>query len=294
MNYVFVGPITVFLAIALTFCLVLKLKHKWVIIIPPIVAGCVFICCLSLDKQYYKNIAQIDYIGGNESEMLLLRDNEQYAIIDISTGGATHSSNAYFLSLKNCATEIHTYVITHYHNYHVNSLHKILKKAFVRTLYLPYPQNIDEYYIMSSIITTANSQGTNIIIYDSFTETQITDNVTLNLSSRYYLKRSTHPIFYFTLKSREQYYTYFSESIFELQETENNISNAVELSDFILLGTHGPMTKSEIIFPDILPNQHIIVTNNEIDKFFTPNNTCKNLLHNVTYFRTVITQQENR
>ena len=294
MNHGVVGPITIVLAIALTLCLVLKLKHKWIIIIPPIIAGIVFSGCIMLDNLYYQNIAQIDYIGGNESEMILLRDGDQYSIIDISTGGTAYSSNAYFLSLKNCATEIHTYVITHYHNYHANSIRKILKKAFVHQLYLPYPQNLDEYYIMITIITIANNEGVDVIIYDSFSEAQITDNVTLNLSSRYYLKRSTHPSFYFTLKSREQYYTYFSESIFEIQEIENDISNTVKKSSFILLGAHGPKTKSEIIFPSVSKNQFVVIANNEIYNFLDHNNAGNNLLSNITYFRTVITQQENR
>lgn len=278
------------MAIALTACLIFKLKHKWIIIIPPIIAGIVFSCCVTFDTQYYKNIVQIDYIGGSESEMLLLRDGNQYSIVDISSGGAAHSYNAYILSLENCATEFNSYVITHYHNYHVNSARKILKKAVVKKLYLPYPQNLDEYYIMSSLINIANEEKVDIEIYDNLAETQISNNVTFTISPRYYLKRSTHPTFYFALKAYDQRYTYFSESLFETKEFENTLSNIICQSDFILLGTHGPKTKSDIIFPSVSQNQSIIITNNEIESFFKPSNTNKKIFYNIIYFRTVITK----
>lgn len=290
MNYKFVGPITVILAIFLTLCLVIKLKKKWIIVIPPIIAGIVFSCCVSFDTQYYKNITQIDYIGGDESEMLLLRDGSQYSIIDISTGGSLHSYNAYLLSLENCATELNSYVITHYHKYHENSVRKILKKAVINKLYLPYPQDIDEYYIMSALITVANNENVDVVIYDSLAKTPISTNLSILLSPRYYLKRSTHPTFYFTLEAYKQHYTYFSESIFEMQNIENELSDTVFNSRFILLGTHGPKTKTDIILPPILKNSSVIITNNEINQFFKPTNISEKTFYNVTYCRIIITK----
>lgn len=290
MNYSFAKPIIVTLAILLAICLVFKLKHKWIIFIPPIVASLIFASFVTFDTVFFQNIIQIDYIGETESEMLLLRDGNQYSIIDISTGATAYSNQAYKLSFKNCATEINSYVITHYHNYHSNSIQKVLKKAMVRTLYLPYPQSIDEYYIMSTLITKADAENVDIVIYDAFTDIQISNNTTLNLSQKYYLKRSTHPTFYFSLKSYDQIYTYFSESIFEVSEMQNEIFNLAIKSNFLLLGKHGPKTKSDIAIPNLSQNQTVIITNSEIDSFFNSSNKFKKLSGNITYFRTIITK----
>lgn len=289
-KYSFTGYITIALAVALTICLVIKLKRKWIIFVPPIVAGLLFSCLIAFDTEYYQNITQIDYIGGKESEMLLLRSGNQYSIIDMSSGGSSHSYNAYVLSTENCATEIDSFVLTHYHNYHANSVRKLFKRAVVKKLYLPYPNNIDEYYIMSSVITAANNENADVVLFDSATETEICQNVTINLSQRYKLKRSTHPTFYFTLNSYDQNFVYFSESAFEAAE---NLESAIVDADLILLGAHGPKTKSDFTIEPYAPNRSIIISNTEIKNHFASDTTDNNVICDVIYSRIVFTPKKD-
>ena len=292
LNYPFVNIITIFVAVVLFLCLVLKFKRKWIIIIPPLLASIVFCGIINVDNKFYNNIVQIDYIGGKESEMLLLRDGRNYSIVDISSGGSSHSNNAYILSLKNCATEISSYIITHYHNYHISSTQKILKKAVVRKLYLPYPQNIDEYYIMSSLITVAYGEKADVILYDANGETYISDNLELVLSPRYYLKRSTHPTFYLTLKSRDKYFSYFTESVFESVQNKEELYNTIEKSDFVLLGAHGPKSKTDGISLIDSESKSIIFANEEVKSAFDINSSdFKKILSNIEYCRIYISQK---
>jgi beta-lactamase superfamily II metal-dependent hydrolase len=246
----------------------MKFKRKWVIIIPPLLAAIAFSCGVYYDDQFYNNVVQIEYIGGQSSEMLLLRDERDYTIIDVSSGGSSYSQDAYSRSLKNCATEISSYVITHYHNYHQNSVRKILKKAIVRTLYLPYPQNKDEYYVMSGLITTAQSEGVDVVLYDSLKAINISDNVEFTLSDRHYLKRSTHPTFYFTINCEDQRFAYFSESVFDAEEKTQILTETMESSDYILLGGHGPKTKATETHVINLTDKSVIVSDKDVMSAF--------------------------
>lgn len=294
LNYPLVGVITVLLAIALSLCLVFKLKRKWIIIIPPLIASLALCGVIAVDKAYYSNVVQIEYIGGQESEMILLRDANDFSIIDVSSGGSAHAQNAYNLSLKNSATEISSYVITHYHSYHKNSIRKMLKKAIVKRLCLPYPQNIDEYYTMCGLITEAQGEGTDVIIYDPNSSLTLGENTSFEISPRYVLKRSSHPTLYFSITAHDQRFTYLGESIFEDKEAEAELLGAINTSRFILFGCHGPKTKFKEAYPIHLNNQSVVFANEEIETAFnfTANDETE-FISNAIYCRFYISENEN-
>ena len=268
LNYKFTGIITIFLAISLAICLVMKFKRKWIIVIPPLLAAIAFSCGVYYNNLFYKNIVQIEYVGGQSSEMLLLRDKNDYTIIDVSNGGSAYSQDAYSRSLDNCATEISSYVITHYHNYHQNSVRKILKKAIVRRLLLPYPQNLDEYYVMVGLVNIAQSEGVDIMLYDSQKAIRLSSNVDFALSERHYLMRSQHPTFYFTIDSYGQRFTYLGESVFEANGVEKELNTAMDSSDYILFGGHGPITKATYEQVISLYDKSVMVANEEVNSAF--------------------------
>ena len=246
MNHSFIKPIVIFLSASLALCLILKFKRKWLIAIPPLIAAVAFALGLFITSQYYSQMLDLEYISDTESEMLLLRDGNEHIIIDISSGANAYTYNAYNRAIKNTATEISSFVITHYHNRHQSTLYKLFRQAIIKTLYLPYPQDIDEYYIMQALSSVALDADVDVVLYDSSVQTNISKNVRINLSQRVYLKRSTHPIFYFTLSIPTSDILFLSES-----STENNIfgtelDNALDNSKTIILGAHGPKTKNSI------------------------------------------------
>ncbi len=292
LNYVFVGPIIIALAIALALCLILKMKRKWIIALPPIIASVLFALCLFVHNQYYAQIMTVEYLGSKESEMLLIHDGDEHVIIDISSGAYSYAYNAYLEAVDNCATEISSYVITHYHSKQLNSLYKLSRNTIIRKLYLPFPQNADEYYQMSSLISTAMNADVNVELYDSYSPTVLSRNVKLMLSSRDFLKRSTHPVFYFTLITPLKSLTYSSESIHEHPEHYEKVSTLFEYSDYIILGVHGPITKSELSYDLSNGQKGIIIANNDIFENFKCDNLSKHsVAGNTLYAKIKIPKQ---
>ncbi len=292
LNYFFVGPIVVLLSVVLIILLVIKLKRKWLISIPPFIAAVAFFLLIAFDNNYYANIIQIDYVGGTESEMLLLRDANEYSIIDISSGGYAYANSAYLLSTENCSTEISSYVITHYHNYHTNSLKKLLNKAIIRKLFLPYPQNSDEYYIMTSLITVANNANIDVILFDPETDTCISANTAINLSERGYINRSTHPTFFFRIKAYDQSLLYSAESLAEHTDLNDRFKSELSSDNFIIFGAHGPKTQTEFEYSNLSAIQPILIANSEIEAHFKPPHT--NIVSNVVYTRIILSKFETQ
>jgi len=287
LHYPFVKNIVWILAILLSVCLVFKFKHKWLIVIPPIISALMFSAGLAVDTMCYNNLVQVEYIGENESEAILIRDGSDYSIIDMSTGGYIHSYSTYTKSVENCATEISSYVITHYHNYHATTLHRLLNKTIVRTLFLPYPQDIKEYYAMSSIITAAENAKTDVILYDSLSDIKITPNTTFNLSGRAYLKRSTHPTFYFSISAYGRKLVYMAESANEHKSLKNEVDNELKDAEILILGAHGPKTKNDFNCDTFYSTQPVISANQEIFDFFT---SVLPTVSDVTYAKIYLTK----
>ena len=292
LNYVFAGPIIITLAIALALCLILKMKRKWIIALPPVIASVLFALCLLVHNQYYAQIMTVEYLGSKESEMILINDGDEHVIIDISSGAYSYAYNAYLQAVDNCATEISSYVITHYHNKQLNSLYKLSRSTVIRKLYLPYPQSAEEYHQMSSLISTAIKADVNVELYDSYSPTELSKNVKLMLSSRVFLKRSTHPVFYFTLITPLKALTYSSESIHEHPEYYEMVSTLFEHSDYIILGVHGPITKSEFSYDLSNGEKGIIIANNDIFENFKCDNLSKHsVANNALYAKIEIPKQ---
>lgn len=265
LNYGFAKPIVIFLSVSLAICLIFKFKRKWLIAVPPFIAAISFAICLFINSNYYSQILDFEYIGATESEMLILRDGDEHIIIDISSGANAYTYDAYKRSVKNTATEISSFVITHYHNRHQSTLYKLFRYAVVKTLYLPYPQDADEYYMMSALTACAVEANVNVILYDFDSQTNISENLKINLSQRKYLKRSTHPVFYFTLTSPTSQLLFISESATDV--FEENLDTVLSGAKTVILGAHGPKTKNNFSFN--FPSEcKLIIADNNIKNHF--------------------------
>ena len=273
LNYGFVKPIVIFISISLAACLIFKFKRKWLISLPPLIAAIAFSLGLFINSQYYSQFIELEYVGGTESEMLLLHDGDNHIIIDISSGANKYSYDAYRRSVENTATEISSFVITHYHNRHQNTLYRLFRQAVVKKLYLPYPQDLNEYYILSALTTVAVDAHVDVVLYDSYSPTNVSDAVKITLSERKYLKRSTHPTFYFTLSLPTSDFLFISESAIENEAIGTNLDTAISKAGTIILGAHGPVTKKSFSLDISSENKLIFADENIKNHFrFTSNN----------------------
>ena len=280
LKHSFTAPIVVFVAISLSLCLILKFKRKWIVALPPLVAAIAFAIGLNFYAQYHSQVINFEFIGAKESEMLLLQDGGDHIVIDISSGAYEYSNDAYQRTVENTATEISAYILTHYHTNHQSTLYKLFRKAVVQTLYLPYPQDLEEYYKMSPLVALAKSANVDVVLYDSDKATSISDSVKITLSPREYLKRSTHPLLYLTIDTPKCKITYLGESSSDNTTYSNQLSGSVANSRIIILGTHGPKTKNPIDLGNLNTVKEIVFADKDIEAHF-----INNVRETVTFYR---------
>ena len=239
LEYDFVKYIAVPFIIALVLFLVVKIKYKWTIAVIPTLTVIAFAICFNVHISNTQGVTNVSYTRDGTSEMIILINNEAATVCDISTGGYRHIAGGCRTADENCATEIENIIITHYHNYHPHSLMRVSDKYMVRRILLPEPENADELEIYENILNTFAQRSTEIVTYRRGYANDVGDGCEINISQKYYIKRSTHPMLMISVtldgESPKNELLYFSSPIFE-----NPYADYPTNPDYIIVGLHGP------------------------------------------------------
>lgn len=228
--------------------LILKLRRKWLV---PTTMGiallsiALFLCFLRIPAT---NTVMADYLGKKDNALLGFTTGEATVICDITSGSYSTIEEARTLLTERRATEILAYVLTHYHKLHVSSLTRLFGNTVVRALYLPLPKNDDEQSTFWSLLALAQEQDCPVMIYDRGSPLSFGE-LSLTVSDEVYLKRSSHPTFYVSATAFDGTVIYVGESLHEDKALYEELCQKTESAELLLLGTHGPITKTSFCYP---------------------------------------------
>ena len=185
-------------------------------------------------NYYYR----LTITNGVRKEFALKTSDENEAIQKASDLDAVYEARA---------TEIDAILLTRYSYLHNAHLSGLFQSEKVRRLWLPYPENEDEYYKMAPLKEMAEREGVEVCVYRSGEELVLFDSVYLN-SYRTSINRSSVPISIVTVKHQTKRLTYYSPAFNEAELTEE-IINTLESSEFLIFGNRGPITKTDYTIP---------------------------------------------
>ena len=221
----------------------------------PVLLFAVFLgCTVSFGSAFvvYHHITQdtayLYFRSDGKSDMIGIVSDGEAVLVDITTGGAAMPTAAYKDLADFYVCEIDTYLLTHYHSYHANTLRKLSENIKIHRVLLPEPltENDRKY---SEQIQNALDGKISIEYYRSGEE-QI-GNITMALPEQQFLKRSEHPVIAFSTVFVEngQTFSYLSSSATELMSPTE---------DVVILGSHGPKEK-HIFDPAIFKNTQYLI-----------------------------------
>ena len=245
LNYPFVNSIILPAAAILLLLLILPLRKKRWILLVPLTASVLFTASVLLYNHAHKETLTVDYLSYGESEMLVLTTPKDAIICDLSSGANQCTYDAIALTRMRYHTEVTGMLLTHYHTRHIVTFSRNADKYVIRTLYLPFPENSDEYYVMYSLIDAARKKNVDVVLFDRNQELPLADGISLMLTGPDYLKRSTHPTFALAVTAFDSTVTYVAESSHEA-DIIPSIESHLSASRYIILGTHGPKTKEAL------------------------------------------------
>ena len=253
-------------ALVIALLLILKYKQKWPIptaVGTVILSLSVFLCFLRMPptKQLY-----IDMLRHGENEVLLFSADEQSVICDMTSGAYSSLEPIYDMMTERYATEISSYVLTHYHAAHVRGLSRLFSDVTVHSLCLPRPNNSDESSAFSALLSLAKEHGLTVWIYDRGIPLDF-GVLSLTVSNQSYLNRSVHPVFLVAADAFGQSILYASGSAYEDATLYQEICEKTENTQALILGSHGPAAKQIFYCP---PCNYIFLNNGSDVSHFVP------------------------
>ena len=172
-----------------------------------------------------------------KSDAVGIVSREETVIVDISTGGYSVLSDAadHIEDFYEC--EIDVLVLTHYHQYHANSLRKLLGKIKLHRVLLPEPTSEKDFVYYRDICAQLAGR-VEVVVYqtDGSASLQV-GNAVLSLLETEYLDRSMHPIVSFSVSVGEKGVSYLGAGA-----TETDFSD--QMDAVVIFGSNGPAVRN--------------------------------------------------
>ncbi len=246
---VFSGVLLAVMTIVMLSLMLLPLRHKRWLVLPPLIAVLLFGVCLSgWEEMTYGDELQISYVSRSNGSALVVADREGLAVIDTSAGSFSMMRDIEKAVRAHGATEIEHLVLTHYHRAYIYSTERLAKRQIIRYVWLPIPQNEEEYYHLSAMRERLTILGVELRCYRPQEAIPLFGSALFHVTDVSYLERSEQPIITYLLQTPHEVLTFCTPSV---EETGYNATARwiIAQTDTLIIGGHGPVIKQNWSLP---------------------------------------------
>ncbi len=202
----------------------------------------VFIGIIGIVNAVEYEKTRISYVSEKKNDGLAVKSHRKIMLCDISDAsfGFSYNLTEEMTALHSC--EIEVLLFTHYHSKHTQLFSRLCGEEIIRCIVLPTPINEREDSIYTSLCEIALKNGIEITTIAPG-ESYIFGDAEIILFERTYLSRSTHPITALQISAHGTDTVYASGSF---NESTERIKDAIENSDYVILGRHSPVYKKTV------------------------------------------------
>ncbi len=186
LRYGFCAVIVVAFTISMIVFLIIELKRKYLIAMPSVISAVAFTVCI-LFSEIFLSAPKLTYINDSDSnEIISIKEGSEISFCD-NSGGTSYLYRRIKEEMDlTYATEIDSYILTHYHESHIALMKKLLNTEVVRRIVLPLPNNDEEHDISLAIKVIAEKNGTETVFYRVGSGIQMTDSVAMCVTRERY------------------------------------------------------------------------------------------------------------
>lgn len=241
LKYPFSGYVFAVLAVCLIACIFIN-KLTWKKIFAMILSFCVaFFVCFGAYSHITENNERYSVATYRSGEFVsFASDGESYAI-DISTGKYSIMREALFSVKEFGFTEVDNLILTHYHQYHKNSIERLSDLIKIRKVMLPAFENETEEKYYNTLVQLLIKLD---IPFEVYERGDVWENgeVKIDIAQLYKLSRSDKPIVAFSVETKNSSFSYIESAAFE---GISDISARLD-ADVVFIGAHGPNRKFKV------------------------------------------------
>ncbi len=243
LNYPFAAFMAIALGATLFISCVSKIKNPFLSLIPFAMCLAVFIGSIYLYENTNKDNLNVAYINASSNSDLIVLSSERQAVIcDISNGSLTSYEHALDEINESRATEIKAIMLTRYTHQHNATLYKLFRRNKVREIWVPQPNDIEEYYKMETLFGVAKNNNVLVYLYTDEERINVFEHTYIEHDSTY-IERSSVPIDLIDIYTGTEHLTYISPA-FNESDLYEKAMYSFSKSDHIIFGSRGPRPKS--------------------------------------------------
>jgi ComEC/Rec2-related protein len=268
LNYPFAALMAAVLCLTLFISFASKRFNPFLTLTPFALAVAVFIGMGAAYERINMENLKVAYINvSSVSDMIVISNEREAVICDISNGSQTSYQYALDELREMRATEIKAIMLTRYTHQHNATLYRVFRNYKVRSIWLPYPQNIDDYYKMETLYKFADDNNVSVYVYRDGETLMPFEHTHIEHSSEY-IERSQVPIDLISVYTGRERLTYvspaFNESVL-YEEAEFAFSK----SQYVVIGSRGPQNKIPYTISNINRLETVTFANEENAAYFT-------------------------
>lgn len=238
-------PISIALIIAAfaVASLVSRSKRKYCTFV---IAGAVALLFVSIFVARTASAGKTDIVMtaySSNDELLVISDNKTL-ICDVSDGSYSSVMTAVDTMLRETYSELDAFMFTHYHQRHVTSLRKLLRRMNVDSVIIPLPVSETDMTVYPSLVEIAESHGCSVITYDREAPASIPfGNCMIEPTEYVTISRSSHPIISFAVTAYKNF-AYLGGATNE--KAACRISEKYSGYNVVCYGVHSPIYKKPL------------------------------------------------
>lgn len=179
-----------------------------------------------------------------QSDALVMVCGQQGMICDLSNGSLSALSASAREAEALGATELSALMLTHYHSRTPGALSSLLSRETVRALWLPRPEDEEDYYLLLACLEQAEEVGVPAYMYGKGEALTVFGDgrITVETDS---LDRSTQPVLLVSVSFAEgtESLLYYGSCVHESSLAAQAAALASE-AEIVIFGNHGPTVKT--------------------------------------------------
>ncbi|MBQ9099711.1 MAG: ComEC/Rec2 family competence protein [Clostridia bacterium] len=263
----------------MTAVLLLVDLKKWraLVCVPSAVALLAFVICTIVVAKTGKDHVEAIYRYQGSNEGIVLVQNGDTVLCDLSNGSRTQLQGSYRLAQEMGATDVDVLLLTHYHSKQVTALSRFASDIPVRALWLPPPITEKDLAVHFSLLEVAMRAEIPVTVYERNCPLTVFETGSIQLSTPLFEERSVEPAYCLSFRFGESELLYQSASYTEYA-AHANIVRSGEAPEVLILGSHGPIPKEIFALSYTTPPDELVLARKEYPDLFIGYDKEKHIL----------------
>ncbi len=230
LRYVFADIIIPILSLVMLIFLLIRLRRKWLMILPPVVAVVAF--CICLFVTYANEAPQVSYLREGNDRLVCISDDGKAVMCDVSCDDVNTYFDAANVTKECGATYIDVLALGHLSPKHDQMLREFLPYVAVGEIW--FPKHAENERLLDEIARTAAELGVTVRVYESGSVWSVLKDTTICLEEG----AEDNSVALCRVQSREESMCYLDLSVSDSIH-QSRLTEMAKNSDVVLISSAG-------------------------------------------------------